>query len=83
MAAYRRVYSSVTCRLTACTQGSAPGPTLGKDYGKLYVFSILPVPTSLSELEVNKTSYSFLVLLIAQTITSLVESQKDGYVYRV
>ena len=24
----------VTCRLTACTPGSAPGPTLGIEYGK-------------------------------------------------
>jgi len=24
----------VTCGLTACTSGSAPGPTLGKEYGK-------------------------------------------------
>ena len=24
----------VTCGLTACTPGSAPGPTLGNDYGK-------------------------------------------------
>jgi len=25
---------TVTCRLTACTPGSAPGPTLGIEYGK-------------------------------------------------
>ena len=24
----------VTCKLTACTPGSAPGPTLGNEYGK-------------------------------------------------
>ena len=24
----------VTCGLTACTSGSAPGPTLGNEYGK-------------------------------------------------
>jgi len=35
MAAYRRVDDlTVTCRLTACTSGSAPGPTLGIEYGK-------------------------------------------------
>jgi len=36
MAAYRRVddLQSVTCGLTACTPGSAPGPTLGIEYGK-------------------------------------------------
>jgi len=35
MTAYRRVDDlTVTCRLTACTPGSAPGPTLGIEYGK-------------------------------------------------
>jgi len=35
MAAYRRVDDlTVTCGLTACTPGSAPGPTLGIEYGK-------------------------------------------------
>jgi len=35
MAAYRRVDDfTVTCRLTACTPGSAPGPMLGNEYGK-------------------------------------------------
>jgi len=32
----------VICRLTACTPGTAPGPTLGNEYGsmgKLYLFS--------------------------------------------
>ena len=31
----------VTCGLTACTPGSAPGPTLGNEYGKTlpYLFS--------------------------------------------
>jgi len=39
MAAYRRVDGIVTCGLTACTPGSAPGPTLGNEYGKLYLFT--------------------------------------------
>ena len=30
----------VTCGLTACTPGSAPGPTLGNEYGKT-----LPLPS--------------------------------------
>jgi len=37
MAAYCQVYGVihfVTCGLTACTPGSAPGPTLGNEYGK-------------------------------------------------
>ena len=28
----------VTCGLTACTPGSAPGPTLGNEYGKSLPF---------------------------------------------
>jgi len=40
MAAYRRVDDlSVTCRLTACTPGSALGPTLGVENG-----NPLPLP---------------------------------------
>ena len=40
MAAYRRVDDlTVTCRLTACTPGSAPGPTLGIEYGKPLPFT--------------------------------------------
>jgi len=35
MAAYRRVDDAVTCGLTARTPGSAPGPTLGIEYGTL------------------------------------------------
>jgi len=38
MAAYRRVDD---CGLTACTPGSAPGPTLGNEYGKPLAFFIL------------------------------------------
>jgi len=38
MAAYRRVDGLVTCGLTACTPGSAPGPTLGNEYEKMYIF---------------------------------------------
>jgi len=34
MAAYRRVDDLVTCGLTACTPGSAVGPTLSKEHRK-------------------------------------------------
>jgi len=37
----------VTCGLTACTPGSAPGPTLGNEYGKT-----LPLPLILAVLSV-------------------------------
>jgi len=42
MAAYPRVDGLVTCGLTACTLGSAPGPTLGNEYGRTYLY-LLPV----------------------------------------
>jgi len=32
----------VTCGLTACTPGSAPGPTLGNEYGKTLPLLFLP-----------------------------------------
>jgi len=38
MAAYRRVNDLVTCGLTTCTPGSAPGPTLDNEYEKLLSF---------------------------------------------
>ena len=34
----RRDSLHVTCGLTACTPGSAPGPTLGNEYGKTLPF---------------------------------------------
>jgi len=33
----------VTCGLTACTPGSAPGPTLGNEYGKTLPFYLTKV----------------------------------------
>jgi len=42
MAAYCRGMSQkVTCRLTACTPGSAQAPMLGNEYGKTLLF--LPI----------------------------------------
>jgi len=29
------------CGLTACTPGSAPGPTLGVEYGKAFTFTFI------------------------------------------
>ena len=40
----------VTCGLTACTPGSAPGPTLGNEYGKT-----LPLPI----LDLNHNAVAF------------------------
>jgi len=33
----------VTCGLTACTPGSAPGPTLGNEYGKTLPLLLLDI----------------------------------------
>jgi len=41
----------VTCGLTACTPGSAPGPTLGNEYGKTSPFLVSK--------QVSKTIVSF------------------------
>ena len=43
----------VTCGLTACTPGSAPGPTLGNEYGKT-----LPLPFWYYVVRNTKTSYA-------------------------
>jgi len=40
MAAHRRMDGLVTCR--ACTLRSAPGPTLGNEYGKTLLFYLYP-----------------------------------------
>ena len=40
----------VTCGLTACTPGSAPGPTLGNEYGKTLPFTFthpILIPTGI------------------------------------
>jgi len=44
----------VTCGLTACTPGSAPGPTLGNEYGKT-----LPFFTRVSRYQKGKTNLDF------------------------
>ena len=40
MASYSPVDDLVTCGLTACTPGSAPGPTLVNEYGKTLLFIV-------------------------------------------
>jgi len=45
----------VTCGLTACTPGSAPGPMLSNEYGKT-----LPLPfTQVSQYQKGKTNLDF------------------------
>ena len=41
MAAYRRVDDLVTCGLTVCTPGPAPGPTLGNEHSKCLAFYLI------------------------------------------
>ena len=48
----------VTCGLTACTPGSAPGPTLGNEYGKT-----LPLPYYLW-LSFNRLGFLDLLLVM-------------------
>jgi len=43
----------VTCGLTACTPGSAPGPTLGNEYGKTLPFPF-PKPVCWRGMEKTK-----------------------------
>ena len=51
----------VTCGLTACTPGSAPGPTLGNEYGKT-----LPLPfTTEFYSEIQQTT-----LILTETLRS-------------
>jgi len=38
----RRDSLHVTCGLIACTPGSAPGPTLGNEYGKTLLYLYCP-----------------------------------------
>ena len=43
----------VTCGLTACTPGSAPGPTLGNEYGKTLPFYIRKYVIILGDIPVD------------------------------
>ena len=45
----------VTCGLTACTLGSAPGPTLVNEYGKTLPFTIVIMGGSVDEWLVHWT----------------------------
>ena len=53
----------VTCGLTACTPGSAPGPTLGNEYGKT-----LPLPYCTA---VRHSDFAFLRLLFDVRLSHL------------
>jgi len=51
----------VTCGLTACTPGSAPGPTLGNEYGKTLPF----LPTLRNYGKVKKQKLEVVMLFCA------------------
>jgi len=46
---------TVTCELTACTQGSAPGPMLGYEYAKPLPFYVPDITKS----EFDNAKYNF------------------------
>jgi len=46
----------VTCGLTACTPGSAPGPTLGNEYGKTLPFFTATAATMTTTTTTTTTS---------------------------
>ena len=44
----------VTCGLTACTPGSAPGPALGNEYGKTLPFTFIAESASETKLKIGE-----------------------------
>ena len=44
----------VACGLTACTPGSAPGPTLGNEYGKTVLFTFYLLTYLLTGVDVEQ-----------------------------
>jgi len=59
----------VTCGLTACTPGSAPGPTLGNEYGKT-------CPLSKNDRDADISSTSFLATQSTHAIVSKIRQQQ-------
>ena len=55
----------VTCGLTACTLGSAPGPTLGNEYGKTLPFTSLVFLHYLVKLETRNLHLFTSMLCVA------------------
>ena len=62
----------VTCGLTACTPRSAPGPTLGNEYGKTLPFLVMNI--------VVDQLYSFNFAHLANTLLKDEESARDNHV---
>jgi len=56
----------VTCGLTACTPGSAPGPTLGNEYGKTLPYTPKPMYVPVKNLDVVSAKFYHLHALVDQ-----------------
>jgi len=56
----------VTCGLTACTPGSAPGPTLGNEYGKT-----LPLPFTFRPMACKPYNVSDLDKVTSNDVTGI------------
>ena len=64
----------VTCGLTACTPGSAPGPTLGNEYGKTLLFyqSVVWV--------INKqTKLAWYLSIVMQSMNSFISVSHESF----
>ena len=79
MAAYHRANDlTVTCRLTACTPASAPGPTLDVEYGKpLPFFSVVVIKVEFSQvhktsLVTQKIKVAFVVIVVVVVAASAI-----------
>ena len=60
----------VTCRLTACTPGSALGPTLGNEYWKPLPFLLSRLPSAYRQIRCSG-EYRQLTLILTLTLTLL------------
>jgi len=69
MAADRRVDD---CGLTACTPGSAPGPTLGIEYGKPLPFLLILLLRTLLPSQIMKEQSPTELLPFRQDVVALV-----------
>ena len=57
----------VTCGLTACTPGSAPGPTLGNEYGKLYLLPLHLIDMNVQEVQACHRNFNHQELMLMTT----------------
>jgi len=66
----------VTCGLTACTPGSAPGPTLGNEYGKTLPFTFTSVcRTVRSENAIVQIRHVLMNVTSANTVSKAYETK--------